>query len=83
MARRTANIFPGLAAQMAFRYHDIRMLASILGISYYSVRRRLNGEIEFELGEIKTLMNEYEASFETLFGKDHRENINKSPKEVV
>jgi hypothetical protein len=75
MARRTANIFPGLAAQMAFRYHDIRMLASILDISYYSVRRRLNGEMEFELGEIKTLMKEYGTSFETLFGKDVRDTM--------
>ena len=68
MAKKSANVFPGLAAQMAFRYHDNYTLASVLGISYDSVLRRLSGDVEFELSEIKTLMKEYSASFENLFG---------------
>ena len=68
MARKRAiNIFPGLASQMAYRYHDNYKLAKILNISYDSVLRRVSGEVEFELTEIKKLMNEYGSSFESLF----------------
>jgi hypothetical protein len=67
MAKKSKNIFPGLAAGMAFKYHDNYTLASILGISYHSVLRRLSGKVEFELCEIKKLMREYETSFDVLF----------------
>lgn len=71
--QRSLNIYPGLAAQMAYHYHDNRKLAALLGISYDSVLRRLNGSIDFELSEIKRLMETYKVSFDELFG-EVREN---------
>ena len=69
MARKKAsNVYPGLASKMAFMGHDNYKLAEILNISYDSVLRRLSGEVEFELTEIKKLMKVYDASFDTLFG---------------
>jgi hypothetical protein len=70
MAKRAMNIFPGLAAQMAYKYHDNYKLAQILCISYDSILRRLSGEIQFELSEIKKLMKEYNASFDALFSNE-------------
>jgi hypothetical protein len=67
--QRAMNIFPGLAAQMAYHYHDNFKLAEILGISYDSVLRRLNGTTDFELTEVKMLMKAYNTSFEDLFGE--------------
>lgn len=72
MPKKAKNIFPGLAARMAYNYHDNFKLAQILGISYDSVLRRLSGEIEFELQEIKKLMQVYNASFDDLFGEENK-----------
>ena len=68
MKKNARNIFPGLAAEMSRNYHDIYGTAELLGISYDSLRRRLSGEIDFELSQIKQLMEMYERSFDSLFG---------------
>ena len=72
MSRKYKNVFPGLAFHMKKKYHNHFELASILGISNESIVKRLRGEVEFELSEIKRLMCEYRASFENLFALDYR-----------
>lgn len=66
--QRSLNIYPGLAARMAYHYHNPRKVAEIIGVSYDSALRRLSGSVDFELSEIKKLMETYEATFDTLFG---------------
>lgn len=67
MKKSTINIYPGLRAKMSFYGHDISKLAEILKISNDSVRRRLKGNVEFELTEIKELMKMYNCTFDELF----------------
>jgi len=70
MRKRITIVFPGLAAKMAYHYHDSRALAGILGKSYDSLLRRLSGRTDFELSEIKNLMRLYNASFDELFKRE-------------
>ena len=67
MRKTITNIYPGLRAKMSFYNHDIEAMAEILGMSNDSVRRRLKGNVEFELTEIKKLMKIYNCKFEDLF----------------
>ena len=75
MRKKIINIFPGLETHMLYRLHDYRKLASILDISHESVLKRLSGEVEFELSEIKKLMREYRTSFDNLFDTEYKEVI--------
>ena len=68
MAKPLVNIFPKLRAKMGFNNHSTADLAEVLGISEDSVRRRLRGEVEFELQEIVKLILFYNCTFEDLFG---------------
>ncbi|MFN6432776.1 hypothetical protein EUCA11A_10500 [Eubacterium callanderi] len=72
MAKQLKNVFPGLEEKMFYSKHDSAYLAKKLNISPCSVRRRLNGQVEFELSEITALMNIYNCSFEELFQKSKK-----------
>lgn len=67
MKKPTTNIYPGLRSKMAFNNHDVSTIAELLKISNDSVRRRIRGNVEFELTEIKKLMKFYDCSFDDLF----------------
>lgn len=69
MAKALRNIFPGLRAKMSYANEDVNDLANLLDKSDDSVRRRLSGRAEFELTEIKRLIEHYDSSFEELFEK--------------
>ena len=69
MAKALRNIFPGLRAKMSYANEDVNDLANLLDKSDDSVRRRLSGRAEFELTEIKRLIEHYDISFEELFEK--------------
>lgn len=70
MAKPLVNIFSKLRAKMAFENHSTTELAEVLEISEDSVRRRLRGEVEFELSEIVKLLKFYNCTFEDLFGDE-------------
>lgn len=70
MKKATTNIYPGLRAKMSFYNHDVPDVAKILGMSNDSVRRRLKGNVEFELTEIKKLMKTYNCGFDDLFNSN-------------
>jgi hypothetical protein len=63
------NIYPGLAARMIGHGHDAKNLAELLGMSYCSVLARLRGRVDFELMEVKRLMEIYDSSCDRLFGE--------------
>lgn len=67
MAKKMSIIHPGLRAKMSFYNHDAEYISEHLNISASSVRRRLNGSVEWELSEILELMSLYNASFDDLF----------------
>lgn len=69
MAKALKNIFPGLRAKMSYANEDVKDLSDILNMSDDSIRRRLSGRAEFELTEIKRLIEHYDSSFEELFEK--------------
>lgn len=69
MAKTLIVVYPRLEAKRAYNGHTVKTYADILEISEDSVRRRLRGEVEFELSEITKLMNFYHCTFEDLFGK--------------
>jgi hypothetical protein len=70
MAKPLVIIFPKLRAKMAYNGTTTADIARALEISEDSVRRRLRGEVEFELPEIVKLMKFYKCSFEDLFGNE-------------
>mgnify|MGYP000783667002 CR=1 FL=1 len=69
MAKTLIVVYPKLEAKRAYNGHTTKTYAEILNISEDSVRRRLRGEVEFELSEITKLMNFYHCTFEDLFGE--------------
>ncbi|MCI7181854.1 MAG: helix-turn-helix transcriptional regulator [Schaedlerella sp.] len=70
MAKPLINIFPKLRAKMAYHGNTTADIAEFLGISEDSVRRRLRGEVEFELPEIVKLIKFYNCTFEEIFGEE-------------
>ena len=62
-------IYPQLEAKRAYYGETAHDIAVLLGISDDSARRRLRGEIEFDLPEIVKLMEHYNSSFEELFSR--------------
>lgn len=66
---KAVNIYPNLAAEMARRDHGTKELAELLGMSYCSVLARLRGRVDFELMEVKRLMEIYDSSCDRLFGE--------------
>ena len=63
-------VFPLLKGEMAKRGISVRDLAKVLDTSEDSVRRRLRGEVEFDLKEIIKLLEYFGRTFEQLFGKE-------------
>ena len=70
MAKPLVIILPKIRAKMAYNGTTTADIARVLEISEDSVRRRLRGEVEFELPEIVKLMKFYKCSFEDLFGNE-------------
>ena len=66
-------IYPKLEAKRAYHGETAHDIAVLLGVSDDSARRRLRGEVEFDLSDIEKLMNHYESTFEDLFGRDTAE----------
>ena len=67
MAKKLVNIFPGLRVCMSYNNETTEDLARIMGTSKDSTRRRLCGKADFDLSQIKILMNHYGKSFNELF----------------
>lgn len=75
MAKTLVVVFPKLEAKRAYNGHTTKVYAELLGMSEDSVRRRLRGEVEFELSEIIKLMAFYHCTFEELFGTINENNM--------
>lgn len=75
MAKSLVVVFPKLEAKRAYNGHTTKTYAELLEISEDSVRRRLRGEVEFELSEIIKLMIFYHCTFEELFGSTNDEKL--------
>lgn len=69
MAKPLINKYPKLKAKMAYNGNNVADLSKVLEISEDSTRRRLRGEVEFELSEIVKLMKFYTCKFEDIFGE--------------
>lgn len=67
--KRLVVIYPKLEAKRAYHGETAHDIAAVLGVSDDSARRRLRGEVEFDLSDIEKLMNHYESTFEELFGR--------------
>lgn len=70
MAKPLNNIYPKLRSRMAYQNHTTTTLSELLGISDDSIRRRLRGDVEFELTEIVKILEFYNCTFEDLFGEE-------------
>jgi len=70
VARQLKNIFPMLRAKMAEKNDNVMDLSAALMLSDDSVRRRLRGDKEFELAELKILSVRYEMGIDELFAED-------------
>lgn len=73
MAKTLVNIYPGLRASMSYNGDDTETLSKLLNISNDTVRRRLRGEREFDIGEILILTHRYGKTFEELFGSQEQQ----------
>ena len=60
-------IFPLIKGEMAKRGVKVCDLAEVLDESEDSVRRRLRGEVEFDLREIVIMMRYFQRTFDELF----------------
>lgn len=67
MAKMLQNIYLGLRAEMSRHGDDAETLAKFMNISADSVRRRLRGEVQFDISEAMALMKRYGKNFEELF----------------
>lgn len=70
MARKLVAAFPKLEAKRAYNSETAQDIAEILGTSVDGARRRLRGDVEFDLSDIQKLMIHYNSTFEELFGRD-------------
>lgn len=64
------NIFPKLRGKMAEYQDDVHELVKYLAISDDSVRRRLKGEQDFKLSELRVLADRYQTSIDELFQRE-------------
>lgn len=69
--KKLVVIYPKLEAKRAYHGETAHDIATLLGVSDDSARRRLRGEVEFDLSDIEKLMKHYESTFEELFGSDN------------
>lgn len=59
--------FPGLVAMMASRGDTQETLAKVMHMSKSAISRRLTGEVEWSLGEVKAICTHYNAGYYELF----------------
>lgn len=59
--------YPGLVGIMAARGETYQSLADILHTSVSSVSRRMNGDVDWSLGEVKAICEHYGKSYYDLF----------------
>ena len=70
MAKCIKVKFPSLKGEMAKRGISVSDLAEVLDSSEDSVRRRLRGDVEFDLTEIIKILDYFQSTFEELFGEE-------------
>lgn len=61
--------YPDLVGEMAKHGDTQKSLATILGITYASVCRRLSGKTEFTISEIEKICEHYKKDYYELFKK--------------
>lgn len=61
--------YPELLGEMAKNGDTQRSLATILGITYSSVSRRMTGRSKFTIDEIDKICKHYNKSYDELFKK--------------
>ena len=59
--------YPNLLAEMARRGEGQKALAKLLGMSLSSISRRLRGEVDWNIGEIKTICKHFGMDYNQLF----------------
>ena len=64
------NIFPELRSRLALKRYTTKDLANLLNLGEVAIKRRLRGEKDFELSEMKTLSTELNTSMDSLFITD-------------
>ena len=62
--------YPGLMGEMGKHGDTQRALAKILGITYSSVWRRLNGQKEWTISEVDKICAHYGKDYYELFKKN-------------
>lgn len=67
---KVVYIYPNLMAEINRHNENLQILANILGMSYQSLSKRLQGIKSFELPEITMLIKHYRRSFEYLFANE-------------
>lgn len=61
--------YANLRAEIARNGDTLNTLSEVLGVSVGSISKRLSGDIEWTISEIKILCDRYNKSFEELFEK--------------
>ena len=59
--------FPKLLAMMASRGDTQETLAEIIHVSKSAISRRMSGEVEWSLGEVKAICTHYGVGYYDLF----------------
>ncbi len=67
MYKRLKIIYPNLKLKMAERDNNPDDLAKITNTTVQTVRRKLKGDCDFKLNEVKTLADYYKSPIEHLF----------------
>ena len=62
--------YPEIVGEMAKHGDTQKSIAKLLGITYASVCRRLNGKSEFTISEIEILCDYYKKDYYELFKKE-------------
>lgn len=65
--KHNAIKYPGLVGIMASRGETYQTLADVLNTSTSAISRRMNGDVDWSLGEVKAICEFYEKSYYELF----------------
>ncbi len=71
-------LFPEIAIEMAKRGENQQDLANLLQLDRTTVTRKLNGEIEWSIGDIEVMCLHYDKDFYVLFRKNVKEEGNEN-----
>lgn len=63
------GIYPELSAEMARHGEKYQELCVVLGIGKAAFSKKISGETEWKIKEIKALCNHYKKPFEILFSE--------------